>query len=130
MGVRLDSVPTENLLELIFMAESSVDVQFQAWMAITFAVIVAVYSARAELGTSMRIVIASLYILAVVTLLTRFATEGARITLMLTELNSRGLEVAANFTAPLRFLVFVSGTSAAIFWIFRLRSAGASKSEH
>ena len=55
----MESLETADLLELMYTAYEAVDVQFQAWMAITFAAIVAVYTGRSDLGITLRSTIAS-----------------------------------------------------------------------
>jgi hypothetical protein len=75
----METVETADLLELLFMLEASIDVQFQAWMAITFAVVVASYSARETLSLKLRSIVAFTYLVAAFALLARWGTEVMRI---------------------------------------------------
>ena len=119
----METVSTEALLELRFMLEQSIDVQFQAWMAATFAVIVAVYSARADLKIVVRICISILYSLAVGALWFRWMTEGIRInTLIDPELINRGVDSGIHILSGyLRFMTYWLGSIVTFIAIFYLR---------
>ena len=116
----MESISTEILLELHFALESSIDVQFQAWMAITFAVIVASYSSRDTLRTELRIIVAIAYLMAAYTLFARWMTEVSRINeLIQPVLESRGLDTNIKFyTATARMITYALGTMIATVSIF------------
>jgi len=119
----MESISTEILLELHFALESSIDVQFQAWMAITFAVIVASYSSRDTLRTELRIIVAIAYLMAAYTLFARWMTEVSRINELIQPiLESRGLDLNVKFyTATARMVTYALGTLIATVSIFFFR---------
>ncbi len=119
----MDSIATEILLELHFSLESSIDVQFQAWMAITFAVIVASYSSGDALKTKVRIVVAVAYLMAAYTLFARWMTEVSRLNeLIQPVLASRGVVADVRFyTAEARMITYALGTVIATISIFFFR---------
>jgi len=107
----LESIETEILIELILSLESSIDVQFQAWMAISFAVIVACYSAKGELSTGIRSIVALIYTLIAYALFARWATEMARLDVMQEILATRGLMFDTIMYAPAaRMLAYFLGS--------------------
>ena len=115
----VEAIAIEYLMELVFMLESSIDVQFQAWLAITFAVIVASYSSRDTLRLSLRIIVVVAYLIAVLALFARAFTEVNRINLILIELASRGMDLEPILYSPIvRLLAFVLGSLIAIVSIF------------
>ena len=119
----MESISTEILLELHFALESSIDVQFQAWMAITFAVIVGSYSSRDTLRTELRIIVAIAYLMAAYTLFARWMTEFSRINELIQPiLESRGLDLNVKFyTATARMVTYALGTLIATVSIFFFR---------
>ncbi len=59
--------PDSFALELIGLMQNElagIDTQFQFWLTITFAVVVASFMARGQLGITVRVVVAALYLLA------------------------------------------------------------------
>jgi hypothetical protein len=68
----MDQFSPAELAELFFVRESAIDAQFQFWISITFAVIVANFVGSKRLSARSRVVIALLYTLAVVVLVSRW----------------------------------------------------------
>ncbi len=116
----MESIDTGYLLELQFILEASIDVQFQAWMAITFAVIVASYSSRDTLKSGLRIIMAIAYLMAAYSLFARWMTESSRIIdMILPELASRGVTSEIQFYAGMaRMITYALGTFIATVSIF------------
>jgi uncharacterized membrane protein YgaE (UPF0421/DUF939 family) len=116
----METVETADLLELLFMLEASIDVQFQAWMAITFAVVVASYSARETLSLKLRSIVAFTYLVAAFALLARWGTEVMRIDSLI------GPALAARHINPepslyalfFRLVTYLLGTLIAVASIF------------
>ena len=68
----MDQYSFAELTELYFIRESGIDIQFQFWLTITFATVVATFVAgNNRLGRRLRWVAAVLYLLATVVLVTR-----------------------------------------------------------
>ena len=115
----MNDASTVELLELRFILESSIDVQFQAWMAITFAVVVASYSGRADLTKAIRIAIVCIYVMAAYALFARWMTEGFRIGQIMEVLLERGVTMPlALGAAYFRFATYFSGTIIAVISVF------------
>ena len=60
----MDQIPTSDLLNLLLTQRASIDLQFQFWLSITFAVIVAGFVAGRRLDLKLRLLAAALYVLA------------------------------------------------------------------
>jgi hypothetical protein len=115
----MNDVSTAELLELRFMLESSIDVQFQAWMAITFAVVVASYSGRADMTKAIRIAIVCIYLMAAYALFGRWITEGLRIGQIAEILRERGVSMPIWMgSGYFRFATYFLGTMIAAISIF------------
>jgi len=69
----MDQFSSAELAELFFNRESVIDTQFQYWITITFAVIVANFVAGKRLSLRSRYVISLLYVLAVAVLVSRWS---------------------------------------------------------
>ena len=123
----MNDASTVELLELRFMLESSIDVQFQAWMAITFAVVVASYSGRADLTKIIRIAIVSIYVMAAWALFARWITDGFRIGQIVEILLERGVSMPLMLgSAYFRFATYFSGTIITVISVFYFGRIGKS----
>lgn len=116
----MDQYSYAELTEFIFLAYASADTQFQYWVTITFAAVVAGFVAGERLTLSLRILVAVLYLLASVTLAVRF--QNAMITVG--TIRDRLLEADAYMItttnlAPLRIPLFLLGSAAAVFFLIR-----------
>ena len=119
----MEDIPTEALIEIRLMLEQSIDTQFQAWMAITFAVIVASYSARNDLTLLIRTGVAVLYSLAVAALWYRWNSEAIRLGLLGPELVARSINFDPHPFSPLfRILTWWLGTITTLVSIFYFRN--------
>jgi hypothetical protein len=118
----MESIETGYLMELQFMAEASIDIQFQAWMAVSFAVVIATYTGRKELGSKIRIAISILYLMTAYALYARWMTEGIRLDQIQAELAVRALQlepVMYSFWARLATCVLGTLAMVAAVFIFR-----------
>lgn len=123
----MNDIDTGYLLELMFLLESSIDVQFQAWMAVSFAVIVASYSGRTSLDKTTRILVAVAYFLAAYTLFARWATEASRLIQINEILFERDVRVTPIFySSQTRLITYVLGTLVTISSIFYFGRAATS----
>ena len=115
----MGEIETADLMELVLIHREAMDVQLQFWMTTTFAIIVATFAARELLTFKYRILIAVLYLLATATFITRWYSDGQEINALFDELASRGMPYDQPTAAVrLRFLLYVLGTSAAIYFLF------------
>jgi len=116
----MDQIPTSDLLDLLLTQRASIDLQFQFWLSITFAVIVAGFVAGRRLDLKLRLLAAVLYVLATVHLATRWMYDGGVGERWVEVLVSRGVDigipqVAVNFRMALMLL----GTVSALVFLFR-----------
>ena len=115
----MNDIDTAYLLELSFLAEASIDVQFQAWMAISFAVIVASYSGRASLDNMTRALVAIAYFLAAYALFARWATEANRLIQFNEILLARAVDVTPIFfSGQARLITYIIGTIVTISSVY------------
>ena len=116
----MDSISTAELLELIFSANSVLDLQFQFWLAITFALIVATFTAKERLSKKVRLVISFLYLASTIVIFYRWWVS-AQIAIEITEeVIARGVTwvaIANPFSGILRLLVFLVGTISTLWFL-------------
>jgi hypothetical protein len=118
-----EQLTTEEFIELIGVTTTSINSQFELWLTVTFAVIVASYLAGHRLSTGLRYLIATLYSLVSVLLglmlLQAVQTADFLLGEKLTAIAwSDPLRVTI---ATLRFVVWGLGTIATLVFIFRNR---------
>jgi hypothetical protein len=114
----VDQFSPAELEELFFIRESAIDAQFQFWITITFAVIVANFVAGKRLSKRSRSVIALLYGLAVVVLVSRWYYVALDAIQFRQQLQDLG--VALNFpivTLYSRVVLVALGTSVSITFL-------------
>ena len=109
------------LNELVLLVSSNINDQFQFWMAATFAVVVASYTAGERLALWARIIIASLYAATATMLYLRLfaaAAQAAQPFEQLRQLNPEFVEASGLFVIPLlRRIVMFGGSLLAIVLI-------------
>ena len=114
----MDQFSPAELAELFFIRESAIDDQFQFWISITFAVIVANFVGSKRLSPRARVVIALLYTLAVVVLVSRMYYVAIQLIQFREQLEAIG--VVINFpivTVYSRGVLVALGTSASIVFL-------------
>ena len=72
----MDQIPTADLLNLLLTQRASIDLQFQFWLSITFAVIVAGFVAGPRLHYGLRLLAAVRYVVATAHLAIRWMYDG------------------------------------------------------
>lgn len=116
----MDQIPTADLVNLVLTQRGSIDLQFQFWLTITFAVIVAAFSAGDRLAFRLRLLVAVLYFLASAHLMTRWMFDGTVAERWVGILVSRGVDIGVPWIAVfLRLLLMVVGTVAALVFLLR-----------
>ena len=120
----LDQYSAAELVEIYYLARSSMDAQFQFWVSITFAVIVAAFVARSRLSRTLRILISLLYLLATVNLTVLFFGDAATGVYALSVLDNGDaanliLRPGSNLLVPTRAGLFVLGTLSALYFLMR-----------
>jgi hypothetical protein len=116
----VDQIPTSDLLNLLLTQRASIDLQFQFWLSITFAVIVAGFVAGRRLDPKLRSLVAGLYVLATAHLATRWVYDGGVAERWVTVLVSRGVDIGIPWvSAYLRMAVMLLGTVSALVFLLR-----------
>jgi len=114
----MDALTIAEILELIRINEEAMVTQFETWLTITFATIVAVFAGRNLLTRLMRWLVTLLYLLAslsVTAMSIYFAESNAHFTLLL---ESRGVTVVAPvFAGSVFFVLFLAGVLTTVYFI-------------
>ncbi len=118
----MESLSSAEIVELILMQRSSLDLQLQFWLTATFAVVAASFLAGTRLGQFYRILVAILYVIFTAMIMTRWAREGLEMVAMMDEIQSRGLPFDLPVVSgALRFTLMVVGSGAALFFLYKDR---------
>ncbi|GGW74923.1 hypothetical protein [Alteromonas halophila] len=114
----MNTLTIAELLELIRVNEEAMVTQFETWLTITFATIVAMFAGSNLLTRLMRWLVTLLYLLAslsVMALSIYFAESNAQLT---QQLESRGVTVVAPvFAASVFFVLFIAGVLTTVYFI-------------
>jgi hypothetical protein len=119
----MDKVSTADLLSLLLAQRSSIDMQFQFWLTITFAVLVAGYVAGHRLHRGLRWLAALLYAMASAHLFLRWMYDGTVGQHWVEELNRRGVDIAIPWLAVSlrRALMGIGTVSTLVFLLIAAR---------
>ena len=96
--------------------------QFQFWMTTTFAVVIACYTAGERLGNTLRLAIASIYIVAVAMFYLRYLDAASAVAYYAELLRALGGEIPARRVGLITFLrktLMLGGSILALVLIFR-----------
>lgn len=116
----MDQISTADLLSLLLTQRASIDLQFQFWLSITFAVTVAGFVAGRRLDFKLRSLAAVLYLLATAHLATRWMYDGGVGQRWVTVLVGRGVDIGIPWVSVrLRMAVMVLGTVSALVFLLR-----------
>lgn len=114
----METLTVVEALELIRVNEAALATQFETWLTITFATIVAVFAGRNLLTRLMRWLVTILYLLAslsVTAMSIYIAENNAQLTALL---ESRGVTVEVPmFAASVFFLLFLAGVFTTVYFI-------------
>ena len=119
----MDQYSLAELTELYFSATTSMDAQFQFWLSVTFAVVIAGFIAGDRLTKKLSYLAAILYGLATFVLIARFI-DAARFGGMLRDsILEAGVEIPTVNLAVIvaRFSLLILGTLAALYFLLRER---------
>lgn len=114
----MDTLTVAEILELIRVNEEAMVKQFETWLTITFATIVAVFAGRHLLSRLMRWLVTLLYLLAslsVTAMSLYLAENNAQLTRLLED---RGVTlVAPVFAGSVFFILFLVGVLTTVYFI-------------
>ena len=116
----MDSLSTAELLELILNLRSDLGTQFQYWLSITFALLVARYIAGERFQMRWRIFAAVLYGLATAAFGMLYYVSGLNFRIYLAELSKRGdfWTDQSTMIIAIRMTLFVVGTIGTLWFLF------------
>ena len=120
----MENLSTGDALATALAIRDQVGVQFQYWLTITFAAIVAAHMGRNTLRFKLKIGVATLYLLASVLFLTNYLTTAVDYLPYRNLIIARGGSmndsyIALASTFILRVALFIVGTSLTIWFLFR-----------
>lgn len=121
----MDLISNAELIEIYLMAQAHVDAQFQYWLSVSFAVIVASFVAGDRLSLKIRMWLAGLYMLAVGVFVLKFLNGQIAIGMYVSEMNSReinsGESMISTYGVPMmvwfRRLLFLLGTITTLWFL-------------
>lgn len=114
----MDSLTVAEAMELIRVNEEALSMQFQTWLTITFATIVAVFAGRHLLTKVMKWLVTLLYLLSSLSLIAMsiyLAESNARLTAALADHGV--IEPAPIFAAVVFLLLFLAGVGTTVYFI-------------
>ena len=117
--MKMDQVSVAELIDLLQNESASIDMQFQLWITITSAVVIASLAAREHLNLWLKLFVAVMYTLAVATLIVRYANDASQFVFIKAELSKKGVEYpAVGDLRLLRSLVYSIGSLATLVFVF------------
>ena len=122
----MDQFSPAELAELALLADSLLSTQFQYWTWVTFAVVVAVFTAGSRLTQNLRYAVAALYLLATFVLTSRFYDIALSGNAFRDGLLEAGIDVLLPVgwsTIIARGILFGSGTLAALYFLLIARKS-------
>ena len=115
----MNDVTVTDLIGLLQNESASIDMQFQLWITVTSAVVIASFAAGDHFSRQMKIFIAAMYALAAAAIGLRYANDASQFLFLQNELNLRGVEYPTVVDLRvLRTLVYSCGTLATTFFVF------------
>src|SRR5262245_32056257 len=106
----MNEISNSDLLNLVLTQRSSIDLQFQFWLSITFAVVVASFTAGRRLVPKLRVLTCVLYVLASAQIAARWQSDGQTAQAWIALLASRGVHYQTPWVAAyIRMVVMVLG---------------------
>ena len=114
----MDALTVAEALELIRINEEAMALQFQTWLTVTFATIVAVFAGRSLLTSTIKWLITILYLLASLSLVAMSLYLAESSVRLIDSLAARGADVVSPLFAGVVFLLlFVAGVSTTVYFI-------------
>ncbi|WOJ97685.1 hypothetical protein R0137_03705 [Congregibacter brevis] len=120
------------LIEIIYISAASAEAQFESWMAVTIALVVAAYTAGYRLNSKVRYMIAFLYVLICVLFYLRYDNELYAIGIHIQQLREMGSDFGAKNIALMRVIrsmVVIGATTLAVALIVSPRLGGQASDD-
>ena len=114
----MDETTVAEIIDLLQNESASIDMQFQLWITVTSAVVIAIFAARNHLSYLMKLFVAFMYALASITIGLRYANDASQFIFLKNELAARGVEYPTVVDLrSLRTIVYSCGTVATVVFI-------------
>lgn len=114
----MEALTLAEALDLIRTNEDAMALQFQTWLTVTFATIVAVFAGRSLLTPTIKWLITVLYLLASLSLVAMSIYLAESSALIIDVLADRGVEVVSPvFAGGIFFVLFLAGVSTTVYFI-------------
>ena len=127
----MDSLDSAAILEYLAFATSHVDSQFEYWLTITFAAIVAGAVAGPRLDRKVRLFLVVLYLLATTLLTLEYLGAAQQVVQLVSILADRGMTQSGVNFGPyqfvVRWLLFLAGTIGTCWFLLTQRNVLADK---
>ncbi len=125
----MDQISAAELFELVILSEASIDNQFQFWLSITFAAVVASFITEQRLTHSLRLALSCAYLLATVVLMSRWYYDGVRLFGFGAELQKLGFTGHVPWiTLISRAVLMIAGSVVTVWFVyFGFRKRGNSE---
>ena len=116
----MDSLSTAEILDLMMILREHIGTQFQYWLSITFALLVARYIAGERFLMSWRIFAAVLYVLATAVFIISIYVGALNFRIFLGELETRGdlWTGQSSILVGIRMTLFMLGTIGTLWFLF------------
>lgn len=115
----MDESTVAEIIGLLQNESGSIDVQFQLWITITSAVIIASFAAGSHFSFWTKVFVALMYTLASATIGLRYANDASQFIFLKDQLLAKGVEYPAVIDLRvLRAIVYLCGTVATTAFIF------------
>lgn len=116
----MDEFSPAELAELFILEQSEINLQFEFWLTVTFAVIVASFVAGKQLVHKLRAAAAFLYVLAVTVFLSRWYYAAIDSELYRVALNEAGVAISTPWVTVFSRIVLVAlGTAATLTFLLK-----------
>ncbi len=114
----MDQMSPAELTELFLTLESAIYTQFEYWLTVTFAVVIASFVAGTRLNRKLRFCLSLLYALACVVLVSRWTYSGLDAADFRAALLESGVVLHTPWVTIIsRLLLFALGTAAALYFL-------------
>jgi len=115
----MENIDTASLATLILDQRASIDAQFQIWLTVTFALLAAAFVIKEKLKIRYKFIITLMYLLATITLVSRWVFDARETVKFIEEISRRGVEFyVPKITIVSRFTLIILGSLTTVFFIF------------
>ena len=122
----MELISNAELVEIFLLSQENADAQFQYWLSVSFAAIVASSAAGSRINTNIRHLLAALYLLAACVFVIKFLGAQSAIGMYYEEMTVRGLNNTNNLLPPIatnlmiwfRRILFLGGSITTVWFLY------------